>query len=298
MRRQQISAFLDEVEAKLAADLPELEQRADELLGLYRGIPTRTNVFDVLNLIGNEDRHTDFLAWLLDPARDHGLGDGFLRRFLAMTGAPTAVRAARRNNALRAAVRTRFSLPGGGIPDLAVVVPGSPTIAILCEAKVHAGLTYSLDRTAQTTTYRRWVEQHGARAFLDQLGPLPFRIGVQPLEMMLLFLRASEEQLPEPEGEGQEDGARRWRTVEYSSIERVLGRMERDMDLESAPRSLIQQYRTSILEGGLPGREPLTALRRLRLLRDIDAGRGRSHMRALRLRRLLDSLQLPGGPHD
>jgi len=41
--------------------------------------------FKVLRVERYELRHTTTLAWLLDPEQTHGLGDGFLRRFLEQT---------------------------------------------------------------------------------------------------------------------------------------------------------------------------------------------------------------------
>lgn len=55
------------------ADLRELER----LLG-------RFNVFDVLKSAESELRHSNMLAWLLDPDQSHGLGDLFLRRWLML----------------------------------------------------------------------------------------------------------------------------------------------------------------------------------------------------------------------
>lgn len=44
------------------------------------------NPFDVLKIGHYELRHTNTLAWLLDPAGNHGLGDTFLRAFIARFG--------------------------------------------------------------------------------------------------------------------------------------------------------------------------------------------------------------------
>jgi hypothetical protein len=41
------------------------------------------NLFEALNLVWHEVRHSDFLAYLLDPQQNHGLGDAFLKAFLA-----------------------------------------------------------------------------------------------------------------------------------------------------------------------------------------------------------------------
>jgi hypothetical protein len=52
-------------------DLLELEERVG-----------RFNIFDALRIERAEIRHSNFLAWLLDPAESHGLGSLFLRSFL------------------------------------------------------------------------------------------------------------------------------------------------------------------------------------------------------------------------
>ena len=52
-------------------DLRELEKR----LGQF-------NIFDVLKSVHHEVRHSNVLAWLLDPNQSHGLRDLFLRRWL------------------------------------------------------------------------------------------------------------------------------------------------------------------------------------------------------------------------
>ena len=45
---------------------------------------TAQTVFNILRIARDENVHSDFLAWLLDPASDHGLGDFTLRKFLEM----------------------------------------------------------------------------------------------------------------------------------------------------------------------------------------------------------------------
>jgi hypothetical protein len=45
------------------------------------------NVFEVLGVVQQEVRHSNFLAWLLNPSQNHGLGDYFLKRFLWKTTA-------------------------------------------------------------------------------------------------------------------------------------------------------------------------------------------------------------------
>lgn len=55
-------------------DNPEL----DELESLI----AEFNIFEALGAVRQELRHSDFLAFLLNPSEKHGLGDAFLKRFL------------------------------------------------------------------------------------------------------------------------------------------------------------------------------------------------------------------------
>lgn len=65
---QLLEAFLQD------DDLEELEDIAQQF-----------NIFEVLDAVRQELRHSSFLAWLLDPNGSHGLGDYFLKRFLWRT---------------------------------------------------------------------------------------------------------------------------------------------------------------------------------------------------------------------
>ena len=56
-------------------DLAELERVLSEF-----------NLFTVMGQERRELTHSNILAWLLDPQGNHGLGDGFLNRFLHLTG--------------------------------------------------------------------------------------------------------------------------------------------------------------------------------------------------------------------
>src|SRR5690606_12205461 len=53
----------------------------DALLELEARIG-RFNIFDALGIVRTEIRHSNFLAWLLDPAESHGLGGLFLNAVL------------------------------------------------------------------------------------------------------------------------------------------------------------------------------------------------------------------------
>lgn len=53
---------------------PELER--------LEGLLEEFNIFEVLGAVNVELRHSEFLAYLLNPNQNHGLGDHFVRRFL------------------------------------------------------------------------------------------------------------------------------------------------------------------------------------------------------------------------
>src|SRR5687767_11657164 len=90
--------------------LHELERRIAEF-----------NILEALGVVRHELRHSDFLAFLLDPAGKHGMGDYFLKRFLQAV--------------ILSSVGSVSSVPasGGDLPDnhiqsadIAVRVPISP----------------------------------------------------------------------------------------------------------------------------------------------------------------------------
>ena len=61
-------------------DLTRLLELAEEQRAEFDAI-------DFLGLSDDEEFHSNFLAWLLNPRQNHGLCDYFLRGFLLLTGA-------------------------------------------------------------------------------------------------------------------------------------------------------------------------------------------------------------------
>ncbi|HZP23916.1 MAG TPA: PD-(D/E)XK nuclease family protein [Terriglobales bacterium] len=66
----------------LVIDNPDLE-RLEELLDEF-------NIFEAAGWTRQEARHSDFLAFPLDPSQTHGLGDAFVKRFLQRVLQPAA----------------------------------------------------------------------------------------------------------------------------------------------------------------------------------------------------------------
>jgi hypothetical protein len=73
------AAELSEAEARLALERFVVEN--DDLLALEERIG-RFNIFDALGVARTEIKHSNFFAWLLDPAESHGQGSLFLRAIL------------------------------------------------------------------------------------------------------------------------------------------------------------------------------------------------------------------------
>ncbi len=65
-------------------DLEALEEfvRNNEYLDHLEALAGAFNAFQVLRIVRKELRHSDFLAYLLDPQENHGLGDTFVRKLL------------------------------------------------------------------------------------------------------------------------------------------------------------------------------------------------------------------------
>ena len=51
-------------------------------LDRLEGILSQFNIFETLKIVQAEVRHSNVLAWLLDPTANHGIGSYFLQHFL------------------------------------------------------------------------------------------------------------------------------------------------------------------------------------------------------------------------
>src|SRR3954452_1476430 len=51
-------------------------------LETLEGLVAQFNIFEAVGAVRQELRHSDFLAFLLDPRQNHRLGDAFVRRLL------------------------------------------------------------------------------------------------------------------------------------------------------------------------------------------------------------------------
>lgn len=135
---------------KFVLDNPELE-----LLEAGLG---RFNVFDVLQAGKAELRHSNVLAWLLDPSANHGLGPWFLGEFLKRSVA------LHNSRELPLSVLELEVLDYGDVEirrewekiDLLIVIHDvSPPIVVAIENKIAAG-----EHGDQLARYRATTERH------------------------------------------------------------------------------------------------------------------------------------------
>jgi hypothetical protein len=264
-------AFFDQAQEALLRGLPDLERRAETLLEKYRGIPTNIDLFEILGLHGAEDAHTEFLAWLLQPGANHGAGSRFLRGFLALIPDPQVTILTARSDLDATWVRTQWPLDEG-TPDLMVLMETAPKrgLALIIEAKIHALLT-NKGGQPQTERYVRSLKtpEQQRNAIIE-----PFRrtseCRIETVDVRFIFLRARPDQDPEP-NLGQNDKRKKdepsmWLTVNYASVERMVGEIAREIDMSQEARHAIQQFRTSLLVGALPENRSLNAVESLRHL--------------------------------
>jgi hypothetical protein len=70
--------------SRVEQDLKALENFlvGNEGLDRLEALLDRFNIFEAIGMVYRELNHSQFLAYLLDPRGNHGLGDLFVKRFL------------------------------------------------------------------------------------------------------------------------------------------------------------------------------------------------------------------------
>jgi PD-(D/E)XK nuclease superfamily len=144
---QVVEEDLSALEA-LVVDNDELEQLEQRLAGF--------NLFEALGSVRREERHSDFLAFLLHPSRPHGLDDAVLRAFVqaAVTAREGEVGALRKLDvALLDLLDARVEREWRNVDILVTVA--SERFVLLIENKVD-----SSEHSNQLARYMREAEAH------------------------------------------------------------------------------------------------------------------------------------------
>lgn len=135
---------------ELIVNCPDFD-RLETLLGGF-------NLFQVLKFEHGEIRHSNVLAWILDPVESHGLGDSFLRKWL--------MRTIHESSGEAAAIVSAAEIDGWRIQDVEVRREWK-NIDVLVLVNLVGGLQWvvcienkvnSLQHTNQLTRYRKIVE--------------------------------------------------------------------------------------------------------------------------------------------
>jgi hypothetical protein len=212
-------------------ELEALVVECPELHALENGL-RRFNIFSVLRATTNELRHSNILAWLLQPDESHGLGDRFLRRWLMnVVRGPTRERAP-----------TLAEIDSAEIRSVEVLREWR-RIDVLVRIRLHDGRLWiiaienKVDATQgedQLATYRRRVDDAFPNA-----------------SRLLVFLTMFEE----------EPADASWITADYSTLAAVLRAVldENSERVGSQPRVLIEHYLHTVREHAM-GDDKLIAL--------------------------------------
>jgi hypothetical protein len=238
----------------------ELLSLLDELSAFERrfSLGNTFNVFEALNVIRQEIRHSRFLAFLLDPAEAHGLADRFLRAFLlaAATNHP-------------APPVSKLSLAVGDISgalvycerdhfDITVQIPDL-NLMFVVENKIDAS-----ERSEQLADYRQQVEQR-----------------YSDYKFMGCFLT--------PEGYDGEDDT--WGALDYGTVSAELKRLVAESPPPSAALQVINQYIELIERRIVVSEELIAACKRIysqhRVALDLIAEHGQTPILAEAFRSFL-----------
>jgi hypothetical protein len=190
-----LEASIESGENQALAALERFVVDNDQLLELEERIG-RFNIFDALRIVDREVKHSDFLAWLLDPNESHGQGSLFLRAILM--------------DLFKTAREIGFACPTSPIEldgeelrgveirrewrniDLLVKCK-QPNFVIAIENKIRSG-----EHGDQLSKYRETIEAEFAR-----------------IPGMYVFLTI----------EGDESSEEKWVPYSYSDVHRVLYRV-------------------------------------------------------------------------
>jgi hypothetical protein len=198
----------------------------DDLVKL-EGLLGRFNIFRVLRASHHEIRHSNMLAWLLDPAETHGLGDRFIRRWLM--------------EVLHDAAATGGDF--GNLPspievdaldvEYVEVVRESANIDLLLHIRTDKGATWVICIENKVKSVQGKKQLEGYRAHVERRYPNAERT-------LFVFLTMADEEPNDP----------KWIPSTYSVVESVLRRCleERGEAIGHEPHLLMTQYLNLLAE--------------------------------------------------
>ena len=176
------------------------------------------NVFDILNISRQELRHSDFLAYLLDPSRSGEVGWQFLRNFLILLAADKIIPDI-----------DLFTILYGNLDKVKVsreVAVKDGRIDILIELRVVKeevrSIVIAIENKIDTTEHDNQLEKYKSYLFGSKF---------KDFEKIMLYLSPDKN---EPTVEG-------WKAIDYSFIHSVLCRVN-TQDVDKTISTLINDY--------------------------------------------------------
>lgn len=211
-------------------DLVALEEFLldNEELEKLESLLTEFNVFETLDAVQAEIRHSNVLAWLMNPNANHGLGDQFLRLFLKHLFADN-------RDAIKSEL-TFFDIEVSNLDDVEIRREWNRIDLLLVSDDID--LVVVIENKIGT-------QEHG-----DQLGRY-FRLVSEEFprhHKIFVFLT--------PEGLTPSDEAN-WIIFDYSSVYSILSRLleSRRNSLSESVHDFIDQYCTILRRYVMPGSE-------------------------------------------
>ncbi len=185
----------DEAARRSLRHLEEDGEALERLAAIAVGWEEEVDVFRTLGLDGTERFHSNFLAWLLRPGDNHGLGDYFLKEFLTGIGAAGAVGAGVRQSTTVQREQHLEHDGGSGFLDIRILNEQAKFLCVV-ENKVWAS-----ESGNQLAFYRKALDE-------DYPG----------YTIRLVFLTPKEE-IPQDATERDY-----WITFDYARISRIIQR--------------------------------------------------------------------------
>lgn len=168
------------------------------------------NLFDVLKITRAEIRHSNLLAWLLDPNESHGMGDSFLKGFVKALVAKTSTS---EKDTIHILLQNYYSYQVFREHNHMDIILYSDKIGmvVVIENKIGSG-----ENNNQLTVYPQKIEQeYGGCAY-----------------KYLVFLTP----------EGDEASVKGWISFSYEELMEILEQSIKDIDLKSGVRLIIEDY--------------------------------------------------------
>jgi hypothetical protein len=207
-KQAQIAAlenFADEPDLKRLRELAE-EQRAE------------FDAIDFLRLSNDEEFHSNFLAWLLGPNNNHGIGDYFLKKFLRRVGMSSE--SIESVDWTPAESQREWPNEVDGQPGSLDILIVNKSTGFLCaiENKIWSG-----EHSEQLTRYRkalkeRYPDYDRHYIFLSPRGTLPYR----------------------------EEEQKYWKPMNYTAILELVEQTIDDTKVRKDVRAFLRQYATTL----------------------------------------------------